>query len=69
MNDQNFQSAFHDGKNPNWFHWNCFFDKHRLKSVGDIAHFEQIRYEDQKKVEDKISNKNKYLHNLIIIII
>ncbi|XP_026467314.1 poly [ADP-ribose] polymerase-like [Ctenocephalides felis] len=48
------QSAFHDGKQPNWFHMKCFFMKQKPKTVGDIKDFASLRYEDQQKVQEKV---------------
>ncbi|KAK9500018.1 hypothetical protein O3M35_002931 [Rhynocoris fuscipes] len=48
------QSPVYDGKVPNWYHFNCFFGKQRPKGVGDIAHFDSLRWEDQEKIKDKI---------------
>lgn len=48
------QSAFHDGKQPMWFHEDCFFKKQRPGSVGDIENFENIRFEDQERIKLKI---------------
>jgi poly [ADP-ribose] polymerase 1 len=48
------QSAFHDGKQPNWFHENCFFQKQRPDTVGDIENFSNLKYEDQQKIQEKI---------------
>lgn len=48
------QSFHHDGKDPNWFHANCFFEKHRPKTTDDIDHFESIRYEDQEVIRKKV---------------
>ncbi|TMW48487.1 hypothetical protein DOY81_006414, partial [Sarcophaga bullata] len=50
------QSAFHDGKQPNWFHEKCFFQKQRPSSVGDIENFENIRFEDQENIKKAIDN-------------
>lgn len=50
------QSFHHDGKDPHWFHSHCFFLKHRPASVDDIDHFEDIRYEDQQTIRDKIGS-------------
>ncbi|XP_021955336.1 poly [ADP-ribose] polymerase [Folsomia candida] len=49
------QSRFHDGKDPAWYHASCFLLKIRPKSVGDIAHFEQLRYNDQEMLKKKIA--------------
>lgn len=35
--------------------------KHRPKTVDDIDHFEEIRYEDQKKIRDNISSSSAIL--------
>lgn len=48
-----------DGKMPNWYHFSCFFAKQRPKAVSDIAHFESIRWEDQKKIEAKLGSISK----------
>jgi len=48
-----------DGKQPNWYHFNCFFAKQRPKTVGDIGHFDSIRWEDQKKIKTKLGNFNQ----------
>lgn len=49
-----FQSPFHDGKNPNWYHFHCFFAKQRPKSTADIDHFESLRLEDQDKIKERV---------------
>lgn len=48
------QSPMFDGKVPNWYHFMCFFAKQRPKSVGDIDKFGTLRYEDQKRIQEKI---------------
>lgn len=45
------QSAFHDGKQPNWFDEECFFKKQRPSTVGDIENFENMRIEDQERIK------------------
>lgn len=50
------QSAFHDGKQAQWYHERCFFQKLRPTTEGDIAHFEGMRFEDQKRIRDKIDS-------------
>ncbi|KXJ68804.1 hypothetical protein RP20_CCG001602 [Aedes albopictus] len=49
------QSAFHDGKQAQWYHEKCFFQKLRPTTEGDIAHFEGLRYEDQEQLRKKIA--------------
>ena len=44
------QSPMFDGKVPNWHHVKCFFMKNRPKAVGDIGHYDQLRWEDQEKI-------------------
>jgi len=41
------QSPHFDGKVPNWFHYKCFFQRARPKAVGDISHYDSLRWEDQ----------------------
>lgn len=43
-----------DGKVPNWYHYLCFFTKQRPPTVADIANFDSLRYDDQKKIKDKV---------------
>uniref|UniRef100_A0A2S2P4Z7 NAD(+) ADP-ribosyltransferase n=1 Tax=Schizaphis graminum TaxID=13262 RepID=A0A2S2P4Z7_SCHGA len=50
------QSPMFDGKQPNWYHFNCFFAKQRPKTVTDIGHFDSIRWEDQKKIKTKLES-------------
>jgi len=49
------QSPFFDGKQAHWFHANCFFARNRPKAVGEIAHFDQLRWEDQEKITKRIA--------------
>ena len=39
-----------------WYHFDCFFDRQRPKSAGDIEHFDQLRWEDQQKINKKIES-------------
>ncbi|XP_018335477.1 poly [ADP-ribose] polymerase [Agrilus planipennis] len=51
------QSAMFDGKVPFWYHMKCFFGKkQRPKSVDDIAYFESLRWEDQEKIKEQITD-------------
>ncbi|XP_077299838.1 poly-(ADP-ribose) polymerase [Arctopsyche grandis] len=50
------QSAFFDGKQPNWYHYSCFFAKQRPKTVADIENFTTLRYEDQEKIKKSIES-------------
>ncbi|XP_017873447.1 PREDICTED: poly [ADP-ribose] polymerase [Drosophila arizonae] len=50
------QSAFHDGKTPNWFHKDCFFKKQKPASVGDIKNFENLRFADQTEIKEMIGS-------------
>ncbi|XP_057375283.1 poly [ADP-ribose] polymerase 1-like [Daphnia carinata] len=51
------QAATFDRKIPSWYHFDCFFESQRPKSAGDIAHFDQLRWKDQEKINEKISEK------------
>nr|CAH7715522.1 unnamed protein product [Callosobruchus chinensis] len=48
------QSRHFDGKTPNWYHFKCFFEKQRPKTVDDIEHFESIRVADQDKIKERV---------------
>lgn len=50
------QSPMFDGKVPHWYHFMCFFGKQRPKTVGDIAHYESLRWDDQEKIKNKIES-------------
>ena len=41
---------------PNWYHFSCFFRKFRIKSTSDVAHFDSLRWDDQKKIEGHCSS-------------
>lgn len=49
-----FQSAFFDGKQANWFHFECFFKKQRVKTTDDIEHFESLRIDDQDRIRSHV---------------
>ncbi|XP_057662049.1 poly [ADP-ribose] polymerase [Diorhabda carinulata] len=49
------QSPHFDGKQPRWFHFSCFFQKQRPKTIDDIEHFEALRVEDQDKIKEKVT--------------
>ncbi|XP_049283298.1 poly [ADP-ribose] polymerase [Anopheles funestus] len=49
------QSPMHDGKVAQWYHEDCFFKKQRPTTEGDVANFDALRYEDQKKIRDAIA--------------
>lgn len=51
------QSPMFDGKVPHWYHFMCFFSKQRPKSVGDIDKYGTLRYEDQKRIQEKIGER------------
>lgn len=45
-----------DGRTPNWYHTQCFFNKQRPKALGDFAGVLSLRYEDQEKVRKLIED-------------
>lgn len=47
-------SPFHEGVLTNWYHFDCFFQKRRPKSIAEFAHITSLRFEDQKRVEEEI---------------
>lgn len=49
-----FQSAFFDGKSPNWFHQRCFFEKQRPASAELFDGFNKLRQADQDEIKEKI---------------
>lgn len=61
-----FQSAFHDGKQPNWFHQACFFKKHRPQSEALIDGFPKLRIEDQKEIKEEIGKFDILWANLFV---
>ncbi|XP_063621514.1 poly [ADP-ribose] polymerase [Cydia splendana] len=50
------QSAFHDSKQPNWHHEECFFRKQRPKIASDIGNLNKLRHGDQKRIKEAIEN-------------
>lgn len=57
-----------DGKQPNWYHFNCFFAKQRPKTVADIGHFDSIRWDDQQKIKTKLGNINQNVLGILIFL-
>ncbi|XP_050310535.1 poly [ADP-ribose] polymerase [Anthonomus grandis grandis] len=50
------QSAFFDGKQANWYHFDCFFTKQRVKTTDDIEHFESLRIQDQDRIKKHVGS-------------
>lgn len=48
------QSPFFDGKQPNWYHYSCFFRKCRPTSCDDVKNFTNLRFPDQEKIRSQI---------------
>merc|ERR1712134_107336 len=54
------KSRHHDGVDPNWFHFNCFFKKASQWGLGQgeidkIAGFHELRIEDQDRVKKAVN--------------
>ena len=49
------QSPFFDGKQPNWYHYSCFFKTCSLHAISEISGFGSLRWDDQEKIKKKIS--------------
>ena len=43
-----------------WYHFDCFFERQRPKSAGDIEHFDLLRWEDQEKINEKLQSKTYF---------
>lgn len=39
---------------PNWFHYSCFFKKHKVNAYSDIGGFDSLRWDDQEKIKGKV---------------
>lgn len=48
------QSPFFDGKQPNWYHYSCFFGKCRPTNTEEIKDFNSLRFPDQEKIQAQI---------------
>lgn len=62
------QSAFHDGKQPNWFHKACFFKKHRPQSEALIDGFSKLRMEDQKEIKEELGKILSFSNKSFVIL-
>lgn len=51
------KSRWHDGFDASFYHVTCFFRIKRPGSVAEIRHFETLKYEDQKMLEEAIESK------------
>lgn len=47
------QSPFFDGKQPNWYHYNCFFKICQLRSTVEVSGFSRLRPTDQDRLRNK----------------
>merc|ERR1712203_317991 len=50
------KSPMFDGKVPHWYHTKCFFLRARPQAVGDISHFDSLRWEDQEELRKMLEN-------------
>ncbi|XP_049866080.1 poly [ADP-ribose] polymerase [Pectinophora gossypiella] len=50
------QSAFYDGKQPNWHHEDCFFQRQRVQCVSDIANFNKLKNADKDRIKKTIES-------------
>lgn len=48
------QSPFFDGKQPNWFHFSCFFKQCQPHSTVEVSGFGGLRPADQDRLRSKI---------------
>ncbi|XP_039259067.2 poly [ADP-ribose] polymerase 1-like [Styela clava] len=48
------QSPFYDGRQPNWYHYSCFFGKCRPTNTEEIKNFNSLRFPDQEKIQAQI---------------
>jgi len=46
---------------PNWFHFNCFWRRARVKDIADIHGFNGLRWADQQKIKDKMTGGGVYV--------
>jgi len=53
------KSRFHDGFDYHYNHVECFFRIKRPTSVAEIAHYETLKFEDQKMLEEAIDTNGK----------
>lgn len=51
------QSPFFDGRQPNWHHFDCFFNRYHPKNVGEIKSFEILKFDDQKMIEKMLTKE------------
>ena len=60
------QSPMFDGKMAHWFHPKCFFGRARPKAVGDIAHFDSLRWDDQVYMQVIL---NKFIFPTLLVLL
>lgn len=44
---------------PQWYHFACFFKKFKPNSSSDIGKFDDLRWDDQERIREKISGGGK----------
>lgn len=55
------KSRFHDGFDYHYHHVECFFRVKRPASVAEIGHYETLKYDDQKMLEEAIETNGRSL--------
>ncbi|RWS00255.1 polyA polymerase-like protein, partial [Dinothrombium tinctorium] len=51
------QNRFSDRQQPDWHHFDCFFKTYHPPSTADIGHFNNLKFDDQKKIESMIETQ------------
>ena len=51
------QSHFFDGKQPNWYHFACFFKGSVIVDSSTVSGFGSLRWEDQERIRKKITGQ------------
>ena len=51
------QSAFYDGRQPNWYHFVCFFKGSIVTDTSSVSGFSSLRSEDQERIRKKVPDK------------
>jgi len=49
-----FQSQHFDGKQPNWYHFACFFKGSMVRDTSEVGGFTSLRWDDQERIRKKM---------------
>lgn len=60
------QARIFDGKMTLWYHYKCFFKRHKILKTTDIKNYDNLKFQDQEKILSEMCSNKFLISNYII---